>query len=149
MKEHLSETLTHLQWITHWMDWSHACCSSTRVCTSHWDAQTKSSHGDLLLLLLFFLYNVCYAPLSILMYKNLPTVFHSSIPGDETSLCFSFFFPTEREGSVQFERITIADSITDTLTQSRIGKLEPGGKDRNICNNLAAKRRTHGTKEHK
>lgn len=59
------------------------------------------------------------------------------------------FFPTERESSVQFERITIADSITDTLTQSRIGKREPGGNDRNICNNLAAKRRTHGPKEHK
>lgn len=40
----------------------------------------------------------------------------------------------------------IADTITDIQTQRR-GKLEPGGKDRNICNNLAAKRRTHGPKD--
>lgn len=144
MKEHLSETLTHLQWITHWMDWSQACCSSTRVCTSNWDAQTNTNHGDLLLLLLFFSYNVCYARLSIL---NCFSQFHPWWWNE--SLFFFFFSPTERESSVQFERITIADSITDTLTQSRIGKREPGGKDRNICNNLAAKRRTHGPKEHK
>lgn len=38
------------------------------------------------------------------------------------------------------------DTITDIQTQRR-GKLEPGGKDSNIFNSLAAKRTTHGPKD--
>lgn len=82
---------THTQWITHWMDRSQACCTCTRVCT----LGTETSRPIQAREISYFFHfssskNAHFATPTTLMYKHLPTLFHSSIPGDEQISFFSF-----------------------------------------------------------